>query len=252
VSGAGFDALLEELVQEGATTVHHGRPGLPAARKRRFADRMAPFLGEGDPPEAIDLLLSHTVAAVREVGAILLAHSACSAPIVLERARSLALDDDWEVREWAVEPLVAALADDPSAGLMPWIRAGGRLRRAAVLAARHLVLEGRLEAQTACVVADAVVDDSDPYVQANVGGFYLGDALVRCFPQCAAGWLAGRVRAGRVSGPFWKNVTALCRSAGARRQAAVLRPALDELLLAGPPRSARERIMAFRQEGGNG
>lgn len=210
-----FYDLLGQLVEEATHTIHHGKPGLPAAAKRRFARRFEELIPSGDV-RRVDVLLSHSLAAVREVGGCLLALGGYPGPEVETRARTLALDDDWEVREWAVDPYLKTLGRDPMPGLQEWIGAGGRLRRAAVLAIRSLVLTGSLSAPEALSFLEVLMDDADPYVQANVGGFLVGDALFRRYPTETAQFLKRRGETGTVSRTFWSNVADALRSAGAR------------------------------------
>ncbi len=212
---AAFEELLGQLVDEATHTIHHGKPGLPAAAKRRFARRFEQVIPAGDLG-AVDVLLTHALAAVREVGACLLTLGVYPEAEVETRARTLALDEDWEVREWAVDPYRKTLGQDPIPGLQEWISAGGRLRRAAVLAIRSLVLDGSLSASDSLSLLEVVIDDADVYVQANVGGFLIGDALLRRYPTETAAFLKTRVETGRVSRTFWKNVADALRSAGAR------------------------------------
>src|SRR5579875_1554384 len=128
------------------------------------------------------------------------------------------------------------------AGLQSWIEAGGRLRRAAVLAVRALVLDGTLSASASLRALDAVIDDPDSYVQASVGGFLAGDALFRRYPRETAAYLAERVRAGAVNPVFWKNVRDALRSNGARAGWTLIRDHLAAWTAAPVPAAVRREL----------
>ena len=237
-----FRDLLAELVEETTRTRHHGKPGLPAATKRRYAARFADAIAPKDLA-SVDILLSHPLPSVRQVGGLILAREGMFAPeTIAPRARRLALDEDWEVREWAVEPYLRTLGHQPLAGLQSWIEAGGRLRRAAVLAVRALVLDGTLSASASLRALDAVIDDPDSYVQASVGGFLAGDALFRRYPRETAAYLAERVRAGAVNPVFWKNVRDALRSNGARAGWTLIRDHLAAWTAAPVPAAVRREL----------
>jgi hypothetical protein len=240
--------MLAEIERAIGVTLDHGRPGLAARVKNRAARRLAPALGAGSPPARLDQLLNHREAAVRDIGAVLLAD--CRYPRVerLERARVLSLDDDWEVREWAAGPLRESVRDDLGSGLTALVAVGGRVRRAAVLVARDLVLERVLDAEQARRVADAVVDDPDAHVRKTVGRFFLGDAVSRQYPAAMASWLRKRARDRQVSEAFWKNVTDLVSAAAVRGHGGEFRGAITALISAASPPRVMARLRAFMME----
>jgi hypothetical protein len=236
----GVDRLVAALRASAEQGRHHGRAGLNAAAKRQWSRRLA----AEDPPGGWALWLPRLahdpVPAIREVAALLVVRRQWTDDGALAVVDRLMRDDDWEVREWAVEPaalMVTGRPDGPTL-FQAWLSEGGRVRRAMVVACRTWVREGQMTAQEALAVADRVVDDPDAYVQANVGSYFLGDGVLPRFPRETALWLTQRAARPELSPAFWRNVAALFRSAAARESCRWhLIEAAERLLAAGPPPS---------------
>ena len=183
------EMLAAELVAEAASTRHHGRPGLPARSKVRWADRVAEAVGPPDLASCVAYFVAHPHPTVRQVGLALLARPEVDADTAERLAGPLADDPDWEVREWVVEPLVAHSVRCGPPWLERWVQEAGGRRRAAVVAARRLVRQGDLDCAAALRVATAVVDDPTPYVAASVGTFLLADGIVPRCPDAFREWV---------------------------------------------------------------
>jgi hypothetical protein len=235
---AEVQALVAALRLDGAQRRHHGRAGLNAAAKRRWAARLAAVAPPADWTAWLPCLAQDPLPAVRTVAALLIVHGQWTDDGALALVDRLLRDEDWEVREWAVDPaamLIDARSDGPAL-FEAWLNEGGRACRAMVAACRARVRAGRMTVQEAFAVADRVVDDPDPYVLASVGSYFLGDGVLPRFPQEMATWLIERSERGELSPPFWRNVGALFSSAAARGPCrAQLVEAASWLLAAGPP-----------------
>lgn len=161
-----------EIAAEAASTRHHGRPGLPARSKARWADRVAERVGPHDLASCAAQFVAHPHPTVRQVGLALLARPGSDAATAERLAGMLADDPDWEVREWVAEPLIAHTVRGGPAWLERWVQEG---------AGRRLVLRGVLDGATALAVATCAVDDPNAYVAASVGTFLLADGIcLRC------------------------------------------------------------------------
>ena len=240
-----------ELEAQANAGRHHGRPGLPAAVKQMWIHRLATEIAEDQRRAAVAELASHPHPALRQVCAGLLAVWSPPQAWTTDTIRALAQDEDWEVREWAVAPFMA-LVMSPDGGpdlVQEWVDRGGRLRRAAILAARTWVLQGAWTASQGLDLADRVMDDADPYVQASVGSYYLGDGLLRRHRRETAGWLLERARRRGGSDAFWRNLVAMIRSAAARADdPPVLRPVVAALMEMGPPTREAQQLARWLDE----
>lgn len=209
------EAMAAEMAAEADATRHHGRPGLPARAKSAWA-RRAGEAAESEVAAWAAHFAAHPNPTVRQVGLLMLARPAVDALTAERLAGPLADDPDWEVREWAVEPLAAHAA---SGWLRRWAEAGGPKRRAAVVAARQLVRQGRIDCAAALAVASQAVDDPDRYVAASVGTFLLADGIYLVCPDAFWGWVDELARRPAAPGtPRWRHLAAVARRHPAARE----------------------------------
>lgn len=236
MEGSGVQDPLRDLLDEAARSSHHGKPGLPATRKRWWAAELAGCLSAGEAVERIAEWAGHPDPVVRQVALLLMTHTPEGPRLVEQWALGLASDADWEVREWVVAPLAYWMDRDPAWGestLLQWLEAGAGPRRAAIVAVRQGLLRApsqRLSCAFAVGVADRMVDDPDPYVRANTGSYLLGDGLYRVCPEATLRWLAQRVSSGRVTEAFLANLLRLAKSRDGRAGSEPLRPIVRQAL----------------------
>ncbi len=170
---------------------------------------------------------------------------------VLDRAVRLAVDPDWEVREWAAGifgtaldrdfsseyPTMQALVTHPEPGV----------RRAIALAAMRAAEPSKPDrAEPLIALLEPLLTDRDDYVRKNLGPFAIGDGLMRAYPDATFNALAGW--AGRDDEITRWNVAMACGSGVARRYPDRAQTILDQLasddrrLVRQAARTARGRI----------
>lgn len=133
-------------------------------------------------------LLAHPRRVDKELAASLLLPLVATHPSDVERAiQRLAVDDDWEVREWAASLLGRALGrawEHFAPRALAWSRQGpSRLRRAVVVAAKYAGrarVRGRGDALLDLL--EPAVGDHDEYLRRSLGPFAVGDGLLRAYP----------------------------------------------------------------------
>jgi HEAT repeats len=134
-------------------------------------------------------LLAHPRRVDKELGALVAAPLAKHHWRELSRmAFRLARDEEPGVRD-AGAGLLGRLLTDVFAEVMPlareWVTgADARLRRAAVVAAKHAARERRQEwADPLFDLIEPALRDADDYVRKSLGPFALGDQFVRSYPE---------------------------------------------------------------------
>jgi hypothetical protein len=228
------------LVEDVAGSVHHGRPGLSAAAKTRWIRRIREALAEPARGALVREAAHHPLPVVREVAAGVLA-TLPAEDWAEGLLRELASDDDWEVREWAVEPLQAWVDRDPGSGtarIQAWLKHGGRLRRAALLALRARVLNGALPVPEALALVESAWRDSNPYIVENLGSFVLGDACLRRDPDATLDWLRQQVASG-IGTTEARHLARLLKTAVAAQYRLALIPIAEAAYGVAPPAVAR-------------
>ena len=235
--------VLADLQRASRAGRHHGRAGLSGAQKLEFVER---FRKAGARLTLVERMAADPEPSVREVAAVLLGDLGPE-PRVLDLWRGLVEDADWEVREWAVDPLSRWAAADLDGGRTRVGRhlaaASPRERRAALLALRHLVLHGRLSPLDALVLAEPLFSDDDPYIAESLGSYVLGDALLRRSPVAVLGWLDAML--GETPGPARVvHFEHLLRSRAAAAHRAALRPLVERCAVSAPPHTGR-RLMRW-------
>ena len=134
-------------------------------------------------------LLAHPRRVDKELAALVVTPLAQTHWRELSRiAHRLARDDDWGVREMAAS-LMGRLLVEAFPDVLPiareWVSAHDpRLRRAAVVAAKHAARTRRTEwAEPLLDLIEPALRDSDDYVRKSLGPFALGDQFVRSYPD---------------------------------------------------------------------
>lgn len=178
--------IVQSIFQEEQQTLHHGRPGLTAKRKQVWAKTLSCATPSQEWESLLAALINAESISTREIGAVLLGDEKTDWNIFTKYVHVIAADENWEVREWAVNPLVAWWQRDKehtSTLFTQWLDTGGRLRRAVIVAVLKLLIKGEWSCEDALKVVDQVIDDPDPYIIANVGSFLIGDGLLRKCPD---------------------------------------------------------------------
>lgn len=183
--------LLERRLTSGT---HHGKPGLSQQAKIALAKEISP---EVDRDLLSDLSAS-PVPGARQVAAWLLAsrwvEDASWTPTVL----ALAMDSDWEVREWSVEPIYTLL-QSPHPAARQRIEALARdpepsVQRQLAVAIRQSARRGDdVEVEWMLELLDPMMPIEDPYLQKNLGAYAIGDGLLAHHASLTIPWLAGYV-----------------------------------------------------------
>ena len=211
---------IQPIIQEEQNTLHHGRPGMSAKRKQTWAKT----LSRDTSSQEWELLIAELVYAesisTREIGAILLGDAKSDWTLFTKHALSLATDNDWEVREWVVKPLVTWWIRDKestSALFTAWLALSGRPRRAVIVAVLALLNKGEWSCEDALKVVDQVIDDPDPYVIANVGSFLIGDGLLRKCPEMTIEALRRCLARVPLPDAIVKNVKGVLKSKAAKQ-----------------------------------
>lgn len=161
--------------------IHHGRPGLSAAKKAALVRELT-----GEATHWIPRLAHSPLAGAREVAAHLIA------PLWHERedfdplVSALADDPDWEVREWAVEPFVSRYSASPDrAGpqFVDWAEsASDGVKRALALAVKSLARDPVIDVGPLLTILDQVARCEAEYVRKNLGPFVVGDGVLLRHP----------------------------------------------------------------------
>jgi hypothetical protein len=222
---SNWDETLSAVVADADSRIHHGRPGLPALDKRRWAARLASVLPADQAEARLCEAARHARPAVRAVAAAVMAGLPV-APWAERLVDELARDADWEVREWAVGPLAAWAGADGDGGgrrLSRWMARPGGPRRAALLAMRQLVLQGCLSVPQALILIRPAFDDPDPLMVETVGSFVIGDGCLRRDPVATVGWLESMAEAGFTE-VHSRHIGRILRSRAAAQHRAALTP----------------------------
>jgi hypothetical protein len=236
---APWVAIAHEMAQDSGRTLHHGRPGLPAAAKMAWANRLQLAAGETAQLTAARWLAAQREPDLREVASVLLGGVAPD-PDAEALLWALASDEDWEVREWAVAPLAGwcrTAQDTGQERLARWMAGGARPRRAALLAIRELVADGSLDAGAGLQLVETALDDNDPYVVENLGSYVLGDGFLRHAPAATLAWLRD-LNPSELTAAWPRHLARLIKSKAAQPWRRDLEPVVRQALPAAPPRTA--------------
>ncbi len=225
-----INSTIEAIIQEEQQTLHHGRPGLPAKRKQAWAKTLSRDISLQEWETLIAALIHANSISTREIGAVLLGDEKSDWNIFTKYIHEIAVDDNWEVREWAVHPLVIwwQRDEEPTSALFKeWLNAGGRLRRAIIVAVLKLLNKGKWSCEDALKVVDQVIDDSDPYIIANVGSFLIGDGLLRKCSDMTIEALRGYLATKPLSDDVKKNMQGVLKSKAAKEYVEQLKQTMN-------------------------
>ncbi len=183
---------LESLEQYLVSKTHHKKPGLPASDKRALVIQLTPTAQQWIPG-----LLVSSIPAAREVAAQLIGPLWMAMPEYSELVVRLAGDPDWEVREWAVSPLVDRYRADPASawGLyQKWVKEGPDvIQRALAVAIKVLAKVRDLPIEPLIALVDGLVAVEADFVRRNLGPFCIGDSLLPNYPEETLRHLTGWV-----------------------------------------------------------
>nr|WP_243239371.1 HEAT repeat domain-containing protein [Sulfobacillus harzensis] len=225
--------------------MHHGRPGLKAAKKSQLALELladaaywAPQLKNSAEPGA------------RQVASLLFGSLWENSDAVEASVLELAEDPDWEVREWAVEAFIRFYRARPTvanARFASWAEGGSvSVKRAIAVAVRGLALDRAASLQHLLSWADRLADEEDAYVRKNLGPYAIGDGLLPMYPaptldyleqwsqrpHWAARWNAAMALSARRSRPYLHRARPWIASLANDDEARVRRAAVKVLSLA--------------------
>lgn len=170
-------------------TAHAGSAN--AADKRSAAKVILRSI-DSEPAEAFALghtLASHASPTAKEIGAIILVHAYPKRPAqTLSLLRTLAKDENWEVREWAASAAGEVLDqhfDDAHPALATWLHDESQhVRRALVVAcmgAANVKHPERCEPIFALL--EPLLPDPAEEVRRNLGPFAIGGAMLKRYPD---------------------------------------------------------------------
>lgn len=161
---------------------HHGKPGLSAGKKRTLIKEIQPQAAHWIP-----ILAASEVPGAREVAAALIgpiwrASSGYDATVF-----QLAEDPDWEVREWAVSPLVDRYLAEPEGAPALYVHwaesASHEVKRALAVAVKSLAVHRDLAVGPLLQIVDRLVGFENEYLRKNLGPFAIGDGLLVLHPD---------------------------------------------------------------------
>lgn len=134
-------------------------------------------------------------AACQEISLILLAEQYAICPEEIQSVvRQIADSPHWEVREWAASACGIILSNhfrEFILKLQSWAEStSANIRRCAAVAVKYMAKEKRGDAfQPMLQVIDSLMHDTDPYVTKNLGGFAIGEGLLKYYPKPMIAWL---------------------------------------------------------------
>ena len=176
---AGIEAVL-------TSELHHGKPGLSLAKKRRLAESLA-----SDKDVWIPQLAASSVPGARELALFLIGGSWAERPDWEGIVLRLSEDPDWEVREWASGAWLERYLFDPASAFpvyRRWAAHGSPWIKRALAVAVH-GLASRADPAPLFEISDALAGEENPDVRKNLGPFALGDGLIPRARETAKEWL---------------------------------------------------------------
>ena len=183
------DWTIAQLEAHLESEMHHGKPGLSAAKKQALVRALRP-----DARHWIPILAESPVPGAREVAASLIGplwHDSQELDAVVFR---LAQDPHWEVREWAAGPLVdryLADAEGSWALFCDWAdHAPDEVKRALAVAIKSLAHSNHVSPDALLKIADRLVRFENDYLRKNLGPFAIGDGLLPLYPEPTLSHLA--------------------------------------------------------------
>lgn len=168
---------------------HHGKPGAPQAIKVKVIALIHAHSTRRELLTWAKALMRRREATAREVACGLVAAEWEHDPdATLQRMRTLAEDEDWGVREWAVGPMAEVLGQDFARVLgiyRTWVKDGSEALRRAIALALGAQSRARIEAQAKPMLdlIALLMPLPGAYLQKNLGPFVVGGAFLSRFPQ---------------------------------------------------------------------
>ncbi len=223
------DALASYLM----SGTHHGRPGVPQSIKVQV---IASIREHSTHPQQLawaKRLMKRDEAMARQVACGLVAAKwERDQDGILRRMRALAEDEDWGVREWAVDPFADILGRDFHHVLeiyRGWVKDGSEALRRAIALALSAQARARIEEQARPMLAVLALLMPLPgsYLQKNLGPFVVGGGFLSRFPQQTLSFLRQQSRK-KNENVRW-NVAMAFTTAAARKHAAAGAEILERL-----------------------
>jgi hypothetical protein len=180
------DDALASFLMSG---VHHGKPGVPQAVKVQVIATIKELTTPRQQLWWARSLMGREEAMARQVACGLVAADwERDRKGTLKRMRALAEDEDWGVREWAVEPMADVLGRDFDHVLeiyRDWIENGAEALRRAIALALSARARERLGEQAKPMLALLALLMPMPgaYLQKNLGPFVVGGGFLARFPR---------------------------------------------------------------------
>lgn len=184
----GATEVCVEILQSLATK--HGRTPEQAVKMQAIRIIKQAYRHDAELLYIRTLSLAKTEdAACQEISLILLAEQYAIYPEEIQSVvRQLADSAHWEVREWAASACGIILSHhfhDYILQLQSWAEStSANIRRCAAVAVKYMAKEKREDAfQPMLQVIDSLMHDTDPYVTKNLGGFAIGEGLLKYYPK---------------------------------------------------------------------
>lgn len=168
---------------------HHGKPGVPQAIKVQVIALIRGLCTQRQQLSWAKTLMKREEAMARQVACGLVAAEwERDQDATSQRMRALAEDDDWGVREWAVDPFADILRRDFDSVLeifRGWIDDGSEELRRAIALALSAQARARIEGQARPMLAALALLMPAPgsYLQKNLGPFVVGAGFLSRFPR---------------------------------------------------------------------
>ncbi len=190
------DALAKYLM----SSVHHGKPGVPQAIKVQVIALIRELSTEPQQLVWAKKLMRREENTARQVACGLVAAGWDRDREGTEkRMRALAEDEDWGVREWAVDPFADVLGRNFEHVLelyRGWVENGSEALRRAIALALSARARGRDESQARPMleVLALLMPMPGNYLQKNLGPFVVGGGFLSRFPKQTLSFLRQQSR----------------------------------------------------------
>lgn len=240
------DALAKYLM----SSIHHGKPGVPQAIKVQVIALIREPSSEPQQLAWAKKLMRRDENMARQVACGLVADGwEHDREGTEKRMRALAEDEDWGVREWAVDPFADILGRDFEHVLelyRGWVENGSEaLRRAIALAlSARARAKDPSQARPMLQVLALLMPMPGNYLQKNLGPFVVGGGFLSRFPKQTLSFL--RHQSKRKDENVRWNVAMAFTTAAARSHTTAGAEILEQLSSDDRPRIARAVAKARR------